>query len=72
VAQTSNAAPPWGEHGGAHGVLDGEAGDDDMEELIGKGADAALPVALTAGNGGEGAIRSDSNGEGRTRGACLN
>lgn len=44
-----------------------------MEELIGKGVDAALPVALTAGNDGDGAIRSDSaDGEGRTRGACLN
>jgi hypothetical protein len=62
-----DVAPPRGEHGGAHGVLDGEAGNDVAEELVGEGADAVLAVVVVQaeqradlGQGGAGEAVQDA------------
>ena len=55
-------APARGEHGGARGVLEGEAGDDVAEERVGEAADAVDAVGRAsaagdeAGGGGDGRV----------------
>lgn len=48
-------APARGEHGGARGFLEGEAGDDVAEECVGEAADA---VDAAGGGGGGGTVGS--------------
>lgn len=57
-----DAAPAGGERGGAHGVLDGEVGDDFPAEVVGEGADAVLTVVGLPGRGGEGSVHGDGAG----------
>ena len=54
-----DAAPAGGERGGAHGVLDGEAGDAAPAEVVGEGADAVHAVTGLPIRGGEGSVHSD-------------
>lgn len=49
------AAPAHGEHGGARGILDGEAGDDVVEDAGWETTDAVDPIGVSHRNGaGEG------------------
>ena len=54
-----DGAPAAGEHGGARGVLGGEAGDDVAEEPEGEGTDAVVGVAGGGGERGEGGAGVD-------------
>ena len=54
-----DAAPAGGERGGAHGVLDGEAGDAAPAEVVGESADAVHAVIGLPIRGGEGSVHGD-------------
>lgn len=57
-----DVAPASGEGGGAGSVRDGEAGDDDTEEVIVEGANAVLPTVDGVGEGGEAVVAGGSEG----------
>ena len=51
-----NVVPAGGEHGGAGGILGGNAGHDILEKVVMKGADAVFMATLGAGGGEEGVL----------------